>query len=81
MMRLLIIWKLKIIIIIIIKIYYMIIWILKKKIQNYMKWKIFDLNIVKYDEEYLKNDNLSTNYLTENENFKNSEEYFNNFNI
>ncbi len=80
-MRLLIIWKLKIIIIIIIKIYYMIIWILKKKIQNYMKWKIFDLNIVKYDEEYLKNDNLSTNYLTENENFKNSKEYFNNFNI
>ena len=46
-----------------------------------MKRKIFDLNIVKYDEEYLKNDNLCTNYLTENENFKNSEEYFNNFNI
>ena len=36
---------------------------------------------MKYDEEYLKNDNLSTNNLTENQNFKNSEEYFNNSNI
>ncbi len=43
--------------------------------------KIFDLNFLKYDEEYFKNDTLSTNILTENQNFKNTEEYFINSNI
>ena len=43
--------------------------------------KIFDLNFWKYDEEYFKNDTLSTNILTENQNFKNTEDYFISSNI